>query len=97
VSAAFPPGSTDIPVKAGELLGYQGSYHYDWMHLHFAVVPPLPDGTFPAALVWRDTEQDPSMSEVRVQVDYRNPSDYLGVTGSRVAGAEDWLPLNCVP
>ncbi len=95
VSAAFPSGSTDIPVKAGELLGYQGSYRYAWVHLHFAVVPPLADGSFPVALVWRDTGNDLSMAQVLVQVDRRNPSDYLGMTGSLVAGSEDWLPLHC--
>ncbi|MBN2394026.1 MAG: glycosyltransferase family 39 protein [Anaerolineae bacterium] len=97
VNAAFPPGTTDIPVKAGELLGYQGSYRYAWTHVHFAVVPPLPDGTFPAALVWRETEQDLSLTEVLLQIDRHNASDYLGITGSRVAGVEDWLPLNCTP
>ncbi len=97
VSATFPPGSTEVPVEAGELLGYQGSYRYDWTHLHFAVLPPLPDGSFPAALVWRDTEQDLSLTEVLLQIDRCNPSDYLGITGTLVAGAEDWLPLNCQP
>lgn len=97
VSAAFRPGSVDVPVKAGELLGYQGSYRYAWTHLHFAVVPPLPDGSFPAALVWRETGQDLSLTEVRLQIDYRNPADYLGSVESYVAGAEDWLPLRCQP
>jgi len=95
VSAAFPPGSTNVPVKAGELLGYQGSYRYAWTHLHFAVLPPLTDGSFPAALVWRDTEQDPSLTQARLEIDYRNPTDYLGNIDSRVAGVEDWLPLDC--
>lgn len=97
VSAVFPPGSVDVPVKAGELLGYQGSYRYAWTHLHFAVLPPLADGSFPAALVWRETEQDLSLTEVRLQIDYRNPADYLGSSDSYVAGAEDWLPLRCQP
>ncbi|HOU13242.1 MAG TPA: glycosyltransferase family 39 protein [Anaerolineae bacterium] len=97
VSAAFPPGSVDVPVKAGDLLGYQGSYRSSWVHLHFAVLPPLADRTFPAALVWRDTGNDLSMAQVLVQIDRRSPSDYLGVTGSLVAGSEDWLPLNCQP
>jgi hypothetical protein len=97
VDAAFPPDSTDIPIKAGDLLGYQGSYRYDWMHLHFAVVPPLPDGSFPAALVWRDTGSDLSLAQVMTQIDRRDPSAYLRIGGSRVAGAEDWLPLDCTP
>ncbi len=97
VSAAFPPGSADVPVKAGALLGYQGSYRYDWTHLHFAVLPPLADGSFPAALVWRETEQDLSLTEVLLQIERHDPSLYLGSTGSSVAGVEDWLPVNCQP
>lgn len=97
VSRGFPPGGAGISVKAGQLLGYQGSYRSAWIHLHFAVLPPLSDGSFPAALVWRDTASDLPMNEVRVQIDYRNPADYLGITGSYVAGAADWLPLHCQP
>lgn len=97
VNAAFPPGSTDVPVKAGELLGYQGSYRYDWTHLHFAILPPLSDGSFAAALVWRETGQDLSLIQARLQIDYRNPADYLGSVDSYVAGAEDWLPWRCKP
>ena len=97
VSAVFPPGSTDVPVKAGELLGYQGSYRYAWVHLHFAVLPTLPDVTFPAALVWRDVEHDLSLTEVLLQVERRNPDAYLRIAGSRIAGVEEWLPLHCTP
>ncbi len=32
-----------------------------------------------------------------LQIDRRVPSDYLGITGSLVAGTEEWLPLNCEP
>jgi len=95
VGTAFPPGATEIFVKAGQLLGYQGSYRSAWIHLHFAILPLLADGSFPAALVWRDTASDLSLQEVLVQVDYRNPTDYLGIAGSYVAGAADWLPLHC--
>ncbi len=95
VNPAFPPGSTGIPVKAGELLGYQGSYREPWVHLHFAVLPALADGAFPAAMVWRETENDLPLNIVLLQVSYRNPADYLGTLDSYVAGALDWLPPHC--
>jgi len=48
IDAAFPPGTTERPVEAGTLLGYQGNYSADpdnptGIHLHFSIV--LDDGT----------------------------------------------------
>lgn len=47
IDAAFPPGSQDVPVKAGQPLGFQGNYSGDpsnptGVHLHFSIV--LGDG-----------------------------------------------------
>lgn len=47
ISAAFPPGTTELAIRAGTLLGYQGNYSADpgnptGMHLHFSIV--LDDG-----------------------------------------------------
>jgi len=47
IEDAFPPGSTEIFVEAGTLLGYQGNYSGDpanptGVHLHFSIV--LDDG-----------------------------------------------------
>ena len=44
----FPPGTSEVPVEAGELLGFQGNYSGDpgnpvGVHLHFSIV--LDDGT----------------------------------------------------
>jgi len=44
----YPPGSQEIPVRAGELLGYQGNYSGKsgsptGVHLHFSIV--LDDGS----------------------------------------------------
>lgn len=91
----FPPGSAGISVKAGDLLGYQGSYPHFWIHAHFAILPTLPEGRFPAALVWRETEDDLSLTETLLLVERLDPTAYLGSGGSRVAGAGDWLPLRC--
>jgi murein DD-endopeptidase MepM/ murein hydrolase activator NlpD len=48
ISKDFPPGTADIFVKAGTLLGYQGNFSGDpknptGLHLHFSIV--LDDGT----------------------------------------------------
>ncbi len=48
---AFPPGSEDIPVEAGTLLGYQGNFSGTpgrpvGVHLHFSIVRSGPDGRF---------------------------------------------------
>jgi murein DD-endopeptidase MepM/ murein hydrolase activator NlpD len=47
IDSAFPPGTTEVFVKAGTLLGYQGNYSGDpanptGIHLHFSIV--LDDG-----------------------------------------------------
>jgi len=47
VASAFPPGTSEMPVEAGTLLGYQGNYSGDagnptGVHLHFSIV--LDDG-----------------------------------------------------
>jgi peptidoglycan LD-endopeptidase LytH len=51
IDAAFPPGSSEIPVKAGAQLGHQGNYSGDpvnpvGVHLHFSVVLSDKQGHF---------------------------------------------------
>ena len=48
---AFPPGSEAVPVKAGDLLGYQGNFSGTpgrpvGVHLHISIVRSGPDGNF---------------------------------------------------
>jgi len=48
IDARFPPGSQEVAVKAGDLLGYQGNFSGDpnnpvGVHLHFSIVRD--DGT----------------------------------------------------
>ena len=48
IAAEFPPGTTDVFVQAGTLLGYQGNYsgtpdNPTGVHLHFSIV--LDDGS----------------------------------------------------
>jgi len=97
----FPPGSKGVPVKRGQLLGYQGQWFGQpgmsiWVHLHFAVLPAMADGSFPAEIVWLVAEEEPlpDGSELERPLD---PSPYLGTVGSVVMGRPTWMPLRCRP
>jgi hypothetical protein len=66
---AFPPGTEELFVSAGTLLGYQGNYSADpdnptGLHLHFSVVKDNGEGRFKNEL------------EIRNTID---PSPYLGI------------------
>jgi hypothetical protein len=64
VAAAFPAGTADMPVKRGDLLGYQGEYAGVGrppigMHVHMSLVTSEGDGTFKNEAVIGNT-LDPS-------------------------------------
>ena len=95
----FPPGSEGVPVRKGQLLGYQGRRSgvdggRIWLHLHFAVVPALEDGSFPDEMMERviKGERLPKGMALEFPLD---PSPYLGTVRSQVMGAPDWLPWRC--
>ncbi|MBA3869659.1 MAG: M23 family metallopeptidase [Anaerolineae bacterium] len=51
IASAFPAGTSDLPVKRGDLLGYQGEYAGVGrppigMHVHMSIVTSEDDGTF---------------------------------------------------
>jgi len=51
IAADFPPGATEVFVKAGTLLGYQGNYSGDpltpvGVHLHFSIVKDNGSGEY---------------------------------------------------
>jgi len=55
VAGEFPLGVAGVPVKAGQVIGYQGTWSGrpnwpGWMHVHFAVVKAAEQGAFPAEL-----------------------------------------------
>jgi hypothetical protein len=59
ISPDFPPGSSSLPVKQGQLLGYQGSYSGKpgfpgWGYVGFGVVAPGADGLYPAQVGLKD-------------------------------------------
>ncbi|MFP4396096.1 MAG: hypothetical protein ACLFTI_12635 [Anaerolineales bacterium] len=97
VAEAFPPGVEDIPVQAGELLGYQGRWWEGgtWVHVHFALTPARADGSFPAALVDRADETDEPLPHELKEVGRIDPSPYLGVIHSQYMGQPTWLPVRC--
>jgi murein DD-endopeptidase MepM/ murein hydrolase activator NlpD len=64
VSDAFPPGTTEVFVEQGTLLGYQGNYSGDpnnptGVHLHFSIVKDDVNGSFLNELAIKNT-LDPS-------------------------------------
>ena len=69
ISADFPPGTSEKPIEAGTLLGYQGNYSGDpnnpvGVHLHFSIV------------------QDDGAGHFKNELDIHNtldPSPYLGL------------------
>lgn len=65
ISAEFPPGTAEVYVEAGTLLGYQGNYSGDpynptGVHLHFSIVKDDGRGSFRNELDIRNT-LDPSL------------------------------------
>jgi hypothetical protein len=85
ISAEFPPGSYEVPVRAGRLLGCQGVWSGNpfkpgWMHLHFSVVRAGEDGAFLDESVLHNT---------------LDPSPYLGIVGNADSGQANWQPVRC--
>jgi len=98
VVSNFPLDSVGVPVNAGQLLGYQGRWIGEqgvpiWVHLHFAVVAALEDGSFPDEIVSLVAEGGPDKTEPQFALD---PSPYLGTIRSQVMGIPTWLPLRCL-
>jgi hypothetical protein len=64
ISPQFPPGTSEVFIEAGTLLGYQGDYSGDpnnpvGVHLHFSIVQDDISGRFKNELEIRNT-YDPS-------------------------------------
>jgi murein DD-endopeptidase MepM/ murein hydrolase activator NlpD len=69
ISSDFPPGTSEVFVEAGTLLGYQGNYSGDpnnptGVHLHFSIVRDDGDGSF--------------LNELKIK-NTIDPSPYLGL------------------
>jgi hypothetical protein len=104
INPEFPPGTESVPVKKGELLGYQGRWLGEetriWVHTNFAVVSPMEDGSFPVVFNVLEHHQDPLPTTKELNklelLGLINPAPYLGIEGSKYMGSPVWIPLNCV-
>jgi len=85
VAQDFPLGATGIPVNAGQLLGYQGTWSGKpfwprWLHMHFAVVHLENQDDFPSELILEDM---------------LDPTPYLNVKLKLETDTENSQPLEC--
>lgn len=85
ISADFPPGTSEVFVKAGTLLGFQGNYsgtpgNPTGVHLHFSVV--------------RDDSSGNYLNELEIS-NTLDPSPYLGMQLNNKNGG--MTPVVCQP
>ena len=69
ISDQFPPGTHDLYISEGTLLGYQGDYSGDsgnpvWVHLHFSIIKDDGSGKY--------------LNELKIE-NTLDPSPYLGI------------------
>jgi hypothetical protein len=82
ILADYPPGTSDVYIEAGTLLGYQGDYSGDpdnptGIHLHFSIVQDDGNGSF--------------LNELKIQ-NTLDPSPYLGLALNAKTNAGE-IPL----
>ena len=85
VAPDFSLGATAIPVKAGQLLGYQGTWSGTpfwprWMHMHFAVIRAQDQDNFPGELTSENI---------------LDPTPYLNMELKPETDTENSQPLKC--
>jgi hypothetical protein len=83
IAADFPPGTSEVFVKAGTLLGYQGDYSGDpnnpvGVHLHFSIIKDSGTGKY--------------LNELEI-ANTLDPSPYLGLTLNKNDHPE--FPIKC--
>ena len=96
-------GADGIPVKAGDLIGYQGRWlgpdQQTWVHLRFTLLPAEDDGSFPEAFLnINDFNADLPGVREQTRIGLEGPvslSTYTGLPESRLYGAFDFLPFMC--
>jgi murein DD-endopeptidase MepM/ murein hydrolase activator NlpD len=75
ISPDYPPGTNEIYVEAGTLLGYQGNFSGDpdnptGIHLHFSIVRDDGQGSFRNELEIRNTLDPSPYFELPLNADY---------------------------
>ena len=82
VSKAFPLGTANVPVKAGDIIGYQGLYSGNslpmWLNVEFAVLADKPTATAPYSSALA-------------------PESYLGLTLKPAYDEPNSQKLKCAP
>ena len=92
-----------LPIKQGELIGYQGRWlgpsQQTWVHLRFALLPASQDGEFPEAfLPINDFNADLPGVEEQARLGLDGPvslTRYTGLPESKFFGILDFLPFIC--
>ena len=77
IEEAFPPGTQDLFVEQGTLLGYTGDYNGRsprdvWVHLHFSIVKDDGNGRYRNELEFNNT-LDPT-PYLGLPLNYQNPA-----------------------
>ncbi len=106
VVSDFPPGAMEVPVEAGQLLGYQGSWSGradwpTWIHVRFAIVrgssfAPAEDSAFPVERGSRRSAYGRKRSDIAQAsspYDFLRPDAYLGIALDEAASRTQ--PLQC--
>ncbi|MEE4195041.1 MAG: glycosyltransferase family 39 protein [Anaerolineae bacterium] len=102
VAARFPIGANAVPVKQGELVGYQGAIDLGTgdfsARLHFAVVPADEDGRFPTE--WMELPTNPESYSPDLEKEdplaIKNTAEYIGIVGNTTSGRDVyWYPYRC--
>jgi peptidoglycan LD-endopeptidase LytH len=84
---SFPPGTSEMFVQQGTLLGYTGDYNGNsprtiWVHLHFSIVKDDGSGQYLNELHFENT---------------LDPSPYLGLPVNYACTEIDTSPIQCSP
>jgi hypothetical protein len=83
IAPEFRPGVREVPVKQGDLIGYQGVYGAGWtanMHLHISIVKSDADGSYRNETWFRNT---------------LDPTPYFGLPLNNPGSSQ--FPLQCLP
>lgn len=96
-------GLKGVPVKAGDLIGYQGQWFgptkQTWVHTRFALLPAEDDGQFPESLMPIDDFYAtlPSIEEqANMGLDVPiSLTKYTGLPESNIFGTKVFLPFQC--
>ena len=96
----FPIGAEAIPVKQGDLIGYQGAIPSQYgtnARLHFAIVPADADGNFPVQ--WMQLPEDSTAYHPNPtnfdSLMIKKIGEYLGIVPDTSAGMLSWKPYRC--